>query len=69
MTSHLYKVGPLTSAAADLADSLDVRLMLAGRLSLDVVQLRRDRTELAAVLGRTDRARTSPAIDRERNAR
>lgn len=52
MTSRLFARGFLTSTQADLSDSLDVRLMLAGRLSLDTMQLRRDRQELAAVLGR-----------------
>jgi hypothetical protein len=54
MTAGLFTRGSLTSAQADLSDSLDVRLMLAGRLSLDAMQLRRDRAELAAVLGRAE---------------
>jgi len=50
MSGHLVSLGPLTSKQSDLSDSLDVRLMLAGRLSLAAMQLRRDREELAAVL-------------------
>lgn len=54
MTGRLFTLGSLTSKQSDLSDSLDVRLMLAGRLSLDAMQLRRDREELAAVLRRTE---------------
>lgn len=62
MTSRLSSAGPLTSAQSDLADSLDVRLMLAGRLSLGAMQLRRDREELAAVLGRAEALPVSRAF-------
>jgi hypothetical protein len=62
-----------TSPAAptmDLSDSLDIRLIVAGRLSPTGVALRRDRAALAAVLGRGDRARTSgTATHLGRNAR
>jgi len=54
MTGGRFTLGSLTSKQSDLSDSLDVRLMLAGRLSLDAMQLRRDREELAAVLGRAE---------------
>ena len=54
MTGRLFTLGSLTSKQSDLSDSLDVRLMLAGRLSLDAMQLRRDREELAAVLRRAE---------------
>ena len=60
MTSRLFSLGSLTSTQSDLSDSLDVRLMLAGRLSLDAMQLRRDREELAAVLGRP---KAQPPLD------
>jgi hypothetical protein len=63
MTGGLFTLGPLTSAQADLSDSLDVRLMLAGRLSLDAMQLRRDREELAAVLGRAEAQPLDPPSD------
>jgi hypothetical protein len=65
MTSRLFTLGELTSAQADLADSLDVRLMLAGRLSLDSMQLRRDREELAAVLGRAKAQPHDPRSDQD----
>jgi hypothetical protein len=35
---------------AELAESLDIRFLVAGRLSPNTVQLRRDRVELAEVL-------------------
>ena len=53
---------------ADLSDSLDIRLIVAGRLSPTGVALRRDRAALAGVLGRSARARTSGTTHRERNA-
>ena len=65
MTGGLFDLGSLTSAQADLSDSLDVRLMLAGRLSLDAMQLRRDREELAAVLGRTEAQPLDRPSDRD----
>ena len=36
---------------SDLSESLDVRLIVAGRLSRTAIPVRRDREELAAVLG------------------
>jgi hypothetical protein len=36
--------------STDLADSLDIRLIVAGRLSPTAVDIRRERAELAAVL-------------------
>ncbi len=36
---------------SDLSESLDVRLVVAGRLSRTAIPVRRDREELAAVLG------------------
>ena len=54
--------------AADLADSLDVRLMLAGRLSMATIPLRHDRAELATVLGRAEEPRTESQTDNERGA-
>jgi hypothetical protein len=56
MTSGLCTSDPLASVHMDLSDSLDVRLMLSGRLSPATVQLRRDRAELSAVLGRPERS-------------
>ncbi len=36
--------------STDLSDSLDIRLIVAGRLSPTAVDIRRERAELAAVL-------------------
>ena len=53
----------------DLSDSLDIRLIVAGRLAPANVALRRDRLALAAVLDQR-RARTpGTATERERTAR
>jgi hypothetical protein len=41
---------PTESTTTDLADSLDIRLIVAGRLSPTAVDIRRERAELAAVL-------------------
>jgi hypothetical protein len=58
MISPLFPFGPVTKPApTDLSDSLDVRLVVAGRLSPTAVAIRRDRAELATVL---DRARQAP---------
>jgi hypothetical protein len=56
MTSGFCTSDPVTSVQMDLSDSLDVRLMLSGRLSPATMQLRRDRAELSAVLGRPGRS-------------
>ena len=56
-------------AATEPSDSLDVRLIVAGRLSPATVPLHHERAALAAVLTGTDRARTSPTTDPEGNAR
>ncbi len=51
MISTRFPFGPVTKPApTDLSDSLDVRLVAAGRLSPTAVAIRRDRAELAAVL-------------------
>ena len=60
---------PAASAVMDLSDSLDIRLIVAGRLSPTGVALRRDRAALAAVLDRPARARTSGTTNRGRTAR
>jgi hypothetical protein len=53
MNRHSSKVESLTHPApTDLSDSLDVRLIAAGRLSPTAVSVRHDRAELAAVLAR-----------------
>ena len=57
-------------APTDLADSINLRLLVAGRLTPTVIPIRRDRAELAAVLGHAPQpyadARTT--TNRERNA-
>ncbi len=53
MISPHFPFGPVTKPApTDLSDSLDVRLVVAGRLSPTAIAIRHDRAELAAVLER-----------------
>ena len=53
MISPRFPFGPVTNPApTDLSDSLDVRLVVAGRLSPTAIAIRHDRAELAAVLER-----------------
>jgi hypothetical protein len=40
-------------APTDLSDSIDLRLIAAGRITPTAIPIRRDRAELAAVLGRS----------------
>jgi hypothetical protein len=55
---------PLTNPApTDLSDSLDVRLLAAGRITPTAIPLRRDRAELAAVLGRSLQPRPDRRAD------
>lgn len=64
MTTHT--VPPTASPSVpDLADWLDVRLVLAGRLSLANIPLHRDRADLAAVLG----CAQGPRSDRQSDGR
>jgi hypothetical protein len=62
---------PTEPASTDLADSLDIRLIVAGRLSPTAVAIRRERAELAAVLApaRTSAFDHASARDRESNLR
>jgi hypothetical protein len=57
-------------APTDLADSIDLRLLVAGRLTPTAIPIRRDRAELAAVLGHAPQARIDGRTDtnRERDA-
>ena len=67
MTTLDHTVSPSAPGpATDLAESLDVRLMLAGRLSMATIPLRHDRAELATVLGRAEEPRTERQSDNER---
>ncbi|MDQ6794876.1 MAG: hypothetical protein M3067_08690 [Chloroflexota bacterium] len=69
MTTLDQTASPFTPGpAADLADSLDVRLMLAGRLSMATIPLRHDRAELATVVGPAQEPRTESQSDNERRA-
>jgi hypothetical protein len=69
MTGHDLTVRPSTSGpTTDLAESLDVRLMLAGRLSRVRIPLRHDRAELATVLGGVQEPRPDRASDNDRGA-
>ena len=58
-------------APTDLADSIDIRLLVAGRLTPTAIPIRRDRAELAAVLayGAHQRADARAHTDPERNDR
>ncbi len=52
MNSPFLHLGPVVQSPwLDLADSLDVRLIAEGRLSPTAIDIRRDRAELARVLG------------------
>jgi hypothetical protein len=70
--ASIRSISPLTGPApTDLSDSIDVRLLAAGRVTPTAIPIRRDRAELAAVLGhalqpRADRRADSPI---ERTAR
>jgi hypothetical protein len=54
----------------DLADSIDLRLLVAGRLTPTAIPIRRNRAELAAVLGHAPQPHADPRTNatRERNA-
>lgn len=62
MTTRTFASGASPSVP-DIADWLDVRLMLAGRLSLANIPLRRDRADLAAVLGCAQQPRSGRQSD------
>jgi hypothetical protein len=55
MDPKLFSTSPVTDPApTDLSDSIDVRLLVAGRLTPTVIPVLRDRAALAAVLDRVD---------------
>jgi hypothetical protein len=66
MNSQLSKLGPLTQPApTDLSDSLDIRLLVAGRLTPTAIPIRRERAELAAALATAQsRAVTRTHVER-----
>jgi hypothetical protein len=52
MNLPFLHLGPVVESPwIDLSDSLDVRLIAAGRLSKTAIDIRHDRAELARVLG------------------
>ena len=57
-------------APTDLADSIDLRLLMAGRLTPTAIPIRRDRAELAVVLGHAPQPYADARTDtnRERSA-
>ena len=67
MASRLSSISLTRPAPTDLSDSIDIRLLAAGRITPTAIPLRRDRAELAAVLGRamqpqSDRDGDSPPV-------
>ena len=54
MNDRPTTIEPVTEPApTDLSDSIDLRLLVSGRLTPTAIPIRRDRAALAAVLGRT----------------
>jgi hypothetical protein len=62
MTTRIFPPSASPSVP-DLADWLDVRLMLAGRLTLANIPLRHDRADLATVLGDAQQPRSGRLSD------
>jgi hypothetical protein len=53
MDNHFLPIDPVTEPApTDLSDSIDLRLLVTGRLTPTAIPIRRDRAALAAVLNR-----------------
>jgi hypothetical protein len=53
MDSRIHDIDPVTGPApTDLSDSLDLRLLVAGKLTPTAIPVRRDRAALAAALNR-----------------
>ena len=58
MDTKLSATSPVTDPApTDLSDSIDVRLLVAGRLTPTAIPVLRDRAALAAVLDRVEQPR------------
>jgi hypothetical protein len=63
MDSRIHNIDPVTGPApTDLSDSLDLRLLVAGKLTPTAIPVRRDRAALAAAL---NRARSSADVRRD----
>ena len=70
MDTKLSATSPVTDPApTDLSDSIDVRLLVAGRLTPTAIPVLRDRAALAAVLDRVAQPRGDARTHLERIAR
>ena len=70
MDTPFLHLGPVVESPwRDLSDSLDIRLVAAGRLSQTAVDIRHARAELAQVIGPSARPRAGGATDRDTSAR
>ena len=70
MDTKLSATSPVTDPApTDLSDSIDVRLLVAGRLTPTAIPVLRDRAALAAVLDRVEQPREDARTHLERIAR
>ena len=70
MDTKLSSTSPVTDPApTDLADSIDIRLLMAGRLTPTAIPVLRDRAALAAVLDRVEQPRADARTHLERIAR
>jgi hypothetical protein len=66
MTDSLHRSGLATQTSrAELSDSLDIRFLVAGRLTPNAMQVRHDRVELAGVLGGSMRPDATDAVERD----
>ena len=53
MNNRILPIDPVTGPApTDLSDSIDLRLLVTGRLTPTAIPIRRDRAALAAALNR-----------------
>jgi hypothetical protein len=60
MDNRLHNIDPVTGPApTDLSDSVDLRLLVTGKLTPTAIPIRRDRAALAAAL---NRARSSADV-------
>jgi len=70
MDTKLSATSPVTDPApTDLSDSIDVRLLVAGRLTPTAIPVLRDRAALAAVLDRVEQPRGDARTHLERIVR
>ena len=68
MDNRIHHIDPVTGPApTDLSDSLDLRFLVAGKLTPTAIPVRRDRAALAAALNRAlsrAEAQTDSPIER-----